>query len=320
MRMRVLGRTGLEVSAVSLGAWEIGGAVTFTFDELGTIPHGWGARDDSESIDLITRCRDAGVNLIDTAPMYGGGHSEEVIGRALADCRDHWVVCTKGGEGATDGIAWKDFSRERLLWQIDESLRRLRMDHVDVYLLHGPSAEDIARGECFEAIEEIRGQGKARFVGVSIGPNEMGVELIERGVVDVVQQAISIINPSAAIGLLPAAVEHNVGIVARGVFSAGFLTGAVTADTQFAADDRRSWQSDDSKRATVRKADALRPLTGPGRSPAQLAIQYVLGLPGVSTIITGTGSWAHMEENIAAAECPALTEDELTHIAHVMDR
>ncbi len=317
MRKRVLGRTGLEVSAVSLGAWEIGGAVTFTFEGLGTIPHGWGARDDAESIDLIARCRDAGVNLIDTAPMYGGGHSEEVVGRALADCRDDWVVCTKGGEGATDGVAWKDFSRERLLWQIDESLRRLRMDHVDVYLLHGPSAEDIARGECLEAMEEIRRQGKARFVGVSIGPNEMGIELIGRGVVDVLQQAISIINPSAAQALLPAAVEHNVGIVARGVFSAGFLTGTVTADTEFAADDRRSWQNDDSKRATARKAEALSPLTGPERSPAQLAIQYVLGLPGVSTVITGTGSWAHMAENIASVDCPSLTEADLAHIASV---
>jgi len=317
MQRRVLGRTGLDVSAVSLGAWEIGGAVTFTFDGLGTIPHGWGAREDAESIDLVARCRDAGVNLIDTAPMYGGGHSEEVIGRALADCRDDWVVCTKGGEGATDGIAWKDFSRERLLWQIDESLRRLRMDHVDVYLLHGPSAEDIARGECLEAMEEIRGTGKARFVGVSIGPNEMGIELIERGVVDVLQQAISILNPSAAQGLLPTAVEHNVGIVARGVFSAGFLTGAVTADTPFAADDRRSWQSDDSKRATTLKAEALKSLTGPERSPAQLAIQYVLGLPGVSTVITGTGSWAHMAENIATVDCPPLSEADLAHIASV---
>lgn len=317
MRKRVLGRTRLEVSAVSLGAWEIGGAVTFTFEGLGTIPHGWGARDDAESIDLIARCRDAGVNLIDTAPMYGGGHSEEVVGRALADCREDWVVCTKGGEGATDGVAWKDFSRERLLWQIDESLRRLRMDHVDVYLLHGPSAEDIARGECLEAMEEIRRQGKARFVGVSIGPNEMGIELIGRGVVDVLQQAISIINPSAAQALLPAAVEHNVGIVARGVFSAGFLTGTVTADTEFAADDRRSWQNDDSKRATARKAEALSPLTGPERSPAQLAIQYVLGLPGVSTVITGTGSWGHMAENTATVDCPPLSEADLAYIASV---
>ncbi|HCU36998.1 MAG TPA: hypothetical protein DGT21_16605 [Armatimonadetes bacterium] len=95
------------------------------------------------------------------------------------------------------------------------------------------------------------------------------------------------------------------------------MTGAVTADTEFAADDRRSWQSDDSKRATARKAEALEPLTGPERSPAQLAIQYVLGLPGVSTVITGTGSWAHMAENIATVDCPPLSDADLAHIASV---
>lgn len=191
------------------------------------------------------------------------------------------------------------------------------MDHVDVYLLHGPSADDISRGECLEAMEIMREQGKVRFVGVSIGPNEMGVELIERGVVDVLQQAISIINPGAAEKLLPAAVQHNVGIVARGVFSAGFLTGQVKPDDVFGKDDRRSWQSPESKQAVAAKAEALRTLTGPDRSLAQLCLQYVLQLPGVSTIIAGTSKWPHMQENIAALDCPPLTEEELAVIAGV---
>ncbi|NPV47278.1 MAG: aldo/keto reductase [Armatimonadetes bacterium] len=315
MQYRTLGRTGLEVSAVSLGAWEIGGAVNLTFESLGTIPHGWGATDDDQSLDLIARCRDAGVNLIDTAPIYGDGHSETLIGQALQDCRDEWVVCTKGGHGATDGIAWSDFSKARLLSQVDESLARLRMDAVDVYLLHGPSADDIARGECLEALEIIRQQGKARFVGVSIGPNAMGVDLIKRGVVDVLQQVISIVNPEARDELLPAAVEHNVGIVARCVFGSGFLTGKVKPDDPFGPDDRRSWQAQESKQALAEKARALTALTGPQRSLAQLAVQYVLQLPGVSTVIAGTSKWAHMQENIAATDCPPLTEEELAQIA-----
>lgn len=315
MYYRTLGRTGLEVSAVSLGAWEIGGAVTLTFDGLGTIAHGWGAVDDAASLDLIARSRDAGVNLIDTAPIYGDGHSEEVIGRALADCRDEWVVCTKGGHGATEGKAWSDFSRERLLWQIDESLRRLRMDHVDVYLLHGPSVADIARGECLEAMEQMRAQGKVRFTGVSIGPNEMGVELMRRGAVDVLQQSISIVSPQARDALLPAAVEHKVGIVARGVFGQGFLPGTLAPDATFGDDDRRSWQKLEAKQSLAAKAEALRALTGPERSLAQLCIQYVLQLPGVSTVIAGTSKWAHMAENIAAVDCPPLTAEELALIA-----
>ena len=317
MHYRTLGRTGLEVSAVSLGAWEIGGAVTLTFDKLGTIPHGWGTTDDAASLDLIARCREAGVNFIDTAPIYGDGHSEEVIGQALADCRDQWVVCTKGGHGAEDGRAWSDFSREKLLWQIDESLRRLRMDHVDVYLLHGPSADDIERGECLEAMEEMRAQGKTRFVGVSIGPNEMGVRLMQQGAVDVLQQSISIIAPQAREALLPAAAEHNVGIVARGIFGQGFLPGTLKPDAAFGDDDRRSWANPEAKQALAAKADALRELTGPARSLAQLCVQYVLQLQGVTTVIAGTSKWSHMQENIAALDCPPLTDEELELIAQV---
>jgi aryl-alcohol dehydrogenase-like predicted oxidoreductase len=320
MQYRTLGRTGIDISAVSLGAWEIGGAVTLTFEGLGTIPHGWGATDDAASLELIARCREAGVNFIDTAPIYGDGHSEEIIGQALQGCREEWVVCTKGGHGATEGRAWSDFSKDKLFWQMDESLRRLRTDHVDVYLLHGPSAEDIARGECLEALQIMQQQGKARFVGVSIGPNEMGVELIERGVVDVLQQSLSLISPQAAESLLPAAVKGNVGLVARGVFGQGFLPGTVKADQTFHDDDRRSWQSADSKAALAAKAEALRALTGPERSLAQLCVQYVLSLPGVTTVIAGTSKWSHMAENLAALDCPPLTAEELAQIGRIQEQ
>ena len=311
MQYRMLGRTGMRVSAVSLGAWEIGGAVELTFPKLGRIAHGWGRTDDNTSLQLIRRCHEAGVNFIDTAPIYGNGHSETVIGRALRESRNAWYVCTKGGHGATDGNAWSDFGKARLLTQVDESLRRLQTDHVDLYLLHGPSQEDIQRGECLEALSLIRQQGKTRFVGVSIGPNEMGVALIRSGAVDVLQQSICITDPGACAQLLPAAVEGKVGIVARGLFGAGFLTGAVTTATTFAPDDRRSWQGADYKTTMTERANALRAFTGPRRSPAQLAVQYVLQLKGVSTVIPGTTKWAHMTENIAALDATPLTADEL---------
>ena len=317
MIYRTLGRTGLEVSAVSLGAWEIGGAVDLTFEGLGTIAHGWGKTDDAQSLELLSFCRDAGVNFIDTAPIYGDGHSEEVVGRGLEGCREEWVVCTKGGHGAADGVAWNDFSKERLLSQIDESLARLRMDYVDVYLLHGPKREDVERGECMEAMETMKQQGKARFVGVSIGPNDLGVELVQSGAVDVLQQSISIVSPTAKDQLLPAAIEGNVGIVARGVFGTGFLTGTVTPETQFSGDDRRSWQSDEQKSALAAIAEALRPFATAGRSPAQLAIQYVLQLEGVSTVIAGTSKLEHMRENAAALDCPPLSEQDLARIAEL---
>lgn len=320
MQYRMLGRTKLSVSAVSLGAWQVGGAATLTFDGLGTIPHGWGCADDAESIDLIDRCGHAGVNFIDTAPIYGDGHSEEVVGRAVRARRDQWIVCTKGGHGAANRVAWTDFSRSRILEQVEQSLARLRMEAVDLYLLHNPSESDVRRGECLEALSAIRSQGKARFVGVSIGPNEMGVSLMEQGVVDVLQQSISIINPGAAGRLLPAAVTHDVGIIAREVFGAGFLAGAVTPQTAFTPDDRRTWYPPANLQALASKAGALGPLIRAGRSAAQLAVQYVLQLPGVSTVIAGTRQWAHMRENIGALDAPPLTPNELKLIGSVQAR
>ncbi len=309
MEYRPLGRTGLQVSAVSLGAWEIGGAVNLTFDKLGTIAHGWGRTDDRVSLDLIGRCRDTGVNFIDTAPIYGDGHSEELVGRALRGCRDAWIVCTKGGHGAEHGRAWSDFSRVRILAQADESLRRLRMDAVDVYLLHGPSRADIERGECLEALQEIRRMGKARFVGVSLGPNDLGCALIRQGAVDVLQQSISLQTPAAIAELLPVAAANGVGIVARGVFGAGFLAGSLLADSAFAADDRRSWQDLAGKRALAAKGAALQALAGGTYTTAQLALLYVLRHPAVSTVIAGTSRWEHMRENIAALQAPPLSAD-----------
>ena len=317
MQYRTLGRTGLQISAVSLGAWEVGGAAQLTFEGLGSIPHGWGSTDDDASLALIDRCRDAGVNFIDTAPIYGDGHSEEVVGRALQGCRDQWSVCTKGGHGALNRVAWTDFSKARLLAQMDESLARLQMEAVDLYLLHNPSEEDIRRGECLEALSIFKEQGKARFVGVSIGPHAMGVELMKSGVVDALQQSINIMDPSSTEELLPAALQYNVGIIARCAFGSGFFTGKVTPDTTFNADDRRSWQGDEDKRMLAAKADALRALTGPHRSLAQLAVQYVLQLAGVTTVIAGTSKWPHMQENIAAQDCPPLTTEELRLIARI---
>jgi aryl-alcohol dehydrogenase-like predicted oxidoreductase len=314
MKYRKLGRTGLEVSAVGLGAWEVGGAAQLTFEGLGSIAHGYGHVDDADAIDLIHGLEDLGINFVDTAPIYGDGHSEDVLGRALEGRRDRWVVCTKGGHGATDGRAWTDFSRARILSQIDESLARLQMDFVDVYLLHNPRPEDVEKGECLEALEQIKSQGKARFVGVSLGRNEMGVQLCKSGRVDVLQQAISLTSPAPIAQLLPAAREAGVGIIARGVFAGGFLAGGVSDRTEFQADDRRSWMNADYKKQLSTTADGLRALVRPDRSPAQLCIRFVLDQEGVSTVITGSKSLTHMTANAQAVDLPALNEAELEQL------
>jgi aryl-alcohol dehydrogenase-like predicted oxidoreductase len=310
MEYRALGRTGLQVSAVGLGAWEIGGAVKLTFEGLGAIAHGYGAVNDREAVQLIHRCEDLGINFVDTAPIYGDGHSEELLGEALAGRRERWVLCTKSGHGATGGQAWTDFSEPRILSQIEESLKRLCTDHVDLYLLHGPRPADVARGDCLAALRKLKEQGKARFVGVSLGGNQMGVELCRRRLVDVLQQAIGLAGPSAIGELLPAAREANVGIIGRGVFAAGFLTGAAKADTEFAQDDRRSWMNGNYKQELAGRAEKLAALVTPTRTLAQLCVRFVLDQPGVSTVICGSKTFAHMEENARATDLAPLTAAE----------
>jgi len=314
MEYRALGSTGLQVSAVGLGAWEIGGAVTLTFERLGAVAHGYGRVDDREAVSLVHRCEDLGINFVDTAPIYGDGHSEELLGRALEGRRDRWIVATKGGHGASDGRAWTDFSEVRILSQVDESLQRLRSDYVDVYLLHGPRPEDIAAGECLRALSKVKAAGKARFVGVSLGSNEVGVELCERKLADVLQQSISLTSPAAIAELLPAARAAGVGIVARGAFASGFLAGAVSAETRFADDDRRSWMDEGYQAQLTDLADRLRELVTPERTLAQLCIRFVLDQPGVSTVIAGSKSLAHMAENAKAADLPALTDAEVEQL------
>jgi len=311
---RPLGKTGLEVSAVALGAWEIGGAAQLTFQGLGSIAHGYGHVEDRDAIHLVHRLESLGINFVDTAPIYGDGHSEEVLGRALQGRRDRWIICTKGGHGATRGRAWTDFSRKRILRQIDDSLHRLQMDTVDVYLLHNPTPEDVKKGECLEALEHIKRDGKARFVGVSLGSNRMGVELCRSGRVDVLQQAISLTSPAAIAELLPVARERGIGVIARGAFAAGFLTGGVSARTKFKSDDRRSWMDEGYKQQLSATAESLQPLVRPGRSLAQLCIRFVLDQPGVNTVIAGSKSYEHMVENAKAADLPPLRAEELDQL------
>ena len=317
MKYRALGSTGMRVSEIGLGAWQIGGPVRGFFEKLGWIAHGWGDVDDDVSVGMIHALEDVGVNFIDTAAVYGAGHSEEVVGRALKGRRQKWIVETKGGESFyQDGINRRDFSRSGLLAAIEGSLKRLDTDYIDVYLLHSPSDAVLAQGECFEALSEIKRSGKARAVGASISWAQIPF-CLETGIMDVLQVHVNILSPSAVAENLALAGEAGVGIVARGAMGSGFFTGNIDASTAFADNDRRSWQSDQSKSKSAAVAETFAFLETSERSLAQSLLRYLLGLEGVSTVIVGSKNPEHMLQNAAAPDTPPLTVEELARIEKI---
>ena len=312
MNYRTLGRTGLEVSEVSFGAWAVGGPA-----KLGDIEIGWGEVDDATSMRAIERAYDLGVNFFDTADVYGAGHSEEVLGQAFAGRRDKVIIASKVGNRTLASGEWaKDFSKDWILQAIDESLSRLRTDYVDLYQLHTAQEVDDYTDDTFEALEAIKSAGKIRFYGVSIGPYQQGPPVIRNTNADTIQVIYNILSRGPEEDLLPLAQERNVGIIARVPLASGFLTGKFTKDTAFPPNDHRARLYPPEKiEATVEAVGRLKFLTAGGRKTlAQAALQYCLAHPAVSCVIPGAKTPEQAADNAAASDGVLLSEEELARI------
>src|SRR3954451_8885702 len=279
MRYRELGRTGLQVSEIGVGAWGIGGAMI-----VNGAPGSYGRADDAEAIQMLHWAFEQGINFVDTAPAYGFGHSEELIGQAVKGRRDKVIIETKVGEHHVNGQQAWDFSPAFVRRALDESLRRLQTDYVDLYVLHLPMGGGATVEQALEAIGTARDTGKARVVGASIYDNAMGLELIRSGQCAVIQQAINLLQPEAARELLPAAAAHGVGVVARQALYRGFLTGNVTRDVVFSSEgDRRALMSREEINATFDRIDRFAFLTAGGkRKLIDAAVHSPLSLPAVA--------------------------------------
>ena len=296
MEYRSLGRTGLEVSVVGMGCWAIGGDA-------------WGPVDDRDSIAAIERALDLGINLFDTADVYGRGRSEDLVGRALNGRRDNAVIATKVGlwhSGGERPNAYTD--PEMVLESCEASLRRLRTDRIDVYQCHLWWDENT---EVFvEAFEKLKADGKIRAFGVST--NEVGhlKNFNRNGTCDVLQFDYSVLNRSPEKELLPYARERRIGTLARGSLRMGILTGKFTTASTFPEGDiRRGWPQQDWFPEQLGKTDRLRALAGDDRSLAQIALAFVLEHPAVSTTIPGAKNPRQVEHNAAAAAVRLSDED-----------
>ena len=310
MRFRPLGRTGIQVSEIGIGTWELSGDV-------------WGAKDDEVSLAAVRAGLDAGANFIDTAADYGQGHVESLIGRVLAArvvARDDLVIATKVRPA---NMVWappvgvgigEAFPPVWIRSECEASLRRLRTDHVDVLYLHTWSRAWGAEDEWFSAMSDLKAAGKVRAIGISVpdeGATDANVAIVQ-GQVEVIQCVYSVFQQEPETSLFPLASRHGVGIVARSAFSSGALVQDWSALAAFAAGDwRASWPAEkvaDWREEQVRMSAAVGALVGEsGLDRPAFCLQFVLGAPEVSSVIPGSANPDHMRDNASAgSRAPVL--------------
>src|SRR5688572_21099684 len=269
---RDLGRTGWKVSEVSFGAWAIGSS--------------WGETKDDESIAALHRAIDLGVNFIDTADVYGDGHSERLIAKVLKERSEDVIVATKAGRRLpAQSVA--GYSRENLTAWIERSLKNLETDAIDLLQLHCPPTDLYYAPEVFGTLDELVAAGKIRFYGVSVERVEEALKAIEYPGVQSVQIIYNAFRQRPAELFFPEAVRRQVGVLARLPLASGLLAGKLTADTSFASDDHRRFNrrgeafdrgetfSGVDYRLGLELVDALRALVPPGVAMASWALRWI---------------------------------------------
>jgi aryl-alcohol dehydrogenase-like predicted oxidoreductase len=300
MKYRILGRTGLRVSAVGLGTMVHAGH--------------FGPMKDSESLSAIETALDLGVNFIDTSDAYGAGYSETLLGEALRGKRDRVILATKGGNvmvGPERGQ--RNFSPDYIGRVLGESLKRLKTDYVDLYQLHNPTVDVIERGDVWEVLERAKQAGKIRHIGVSINTIEEGIAAVNGGRSDTIQLEFNLLAQEPAEKIFPLAQKRNIGIIARVPLRRGILTGKLTAadEGRFQGEDvrARSFKGEPFRRELA-KAEQLRFLVdGDVKTFAQAAIAFCLAHPAVSTTIPGARNEQQMRENASAADVTISPEN-----------
>jgi aryl-alcohol dehydrogenase-like predicted oxidoreductase len=311
MKTVTLGKTGLHVSRIAFGTWQLGGE--------------WGAFDEQQAVAAIRQARELGINLFDTAQGYGFGASEELLGRALRDDldkrRDEVVIATKGGLRMTDDGLVRDASPAFLRAGLEDSLRALDVDHVDIYQVHWPDP-GIPFAETAAGLEDLVQEGKVRHVGVSNYDTTQVAEFAETRPVETIQPPYHLFRRDVETSLLPYAREHDIGVLVYGPLAHGLLTGSMDEDTTFAADDWRSGSSvfqGEAFRQNLETVSELERLASDelGTSVAKLAIAWTLANPAVHVAIVGARSPGHIEEAVAASELD-LSEVALDQIDRIV--
>lgn len=311
MQKRRLGANGPWVSVVGFGAWAIGGL------------H-WGPTDDEQSKEALHAALDAGVNFIDTADVYGHGHSEELIAEVLAERKayEEVVIATKAGNDFYSarpeddkgyGPIRPNYAKEYLISAVEKSLKRLRREWVDIVQLHSPNTDILERDEPWEALAALKEQGKILHAGLSVQSfreteqTPIVENWAENGVLDVIQVRYNLLEREAEHTLFPAALRHGLGVIVRSPLLFGLLTGKFTRESRFGEDDHRRMNlSPEKLSGYFDKLEELEPELAEerqrtGATRAQQALAFCLRHPACHTVIPGAKKPSQVMENVGAA-------------------
>ncbi|HEY3741294.1 MAG TPA: aldo/keto reductase [Bryobacteraceae bacterium] len=316
MHYRPLGRTGWNVSEISFGAWAIGGA--------------WGTTDDKESLAALHKAIDCGVNFIDTADVYGMGHSERLIAQLKRDRKEEIVVATKAGRRLQPHAA-AGYIAANLTGFVEDSLRHLETDAIDLVQLHCPPADVYYRPEVFEAMDALVKAGKIRHYGVSVERVEEALKAIEYPNVKTVQIIFNCFRQRPAELFFEQALEKNIGVIARVPLASGMLTGKLTAQSTFAKDDHRNFNrhgeafdmgetfSGVDYETALDAIEELKSAVPEGMTLAQFALRWILMFKPVSCAIPGGKRPEQVAENCAASGLHPLSETAMNKVRAIYD-
>ncbi len=306
MEKRKLGKSGIEVTTIGLGLWAVGG------DE-------WGVTDDKESLDTIAAALDAGITFFDTSDVYGDGHSESLLGKAMRGRRARFVVASKiGWQGFDEAQQMTAYtSVSKLIAGVESNLRRLQTDYLDVIQSH-ISFQDPTMEIFLEGFQRLQQEGKVRAYGVSTSDFDYLQAFAGDGNCATLQIDYSILNRTPEKDILPYCRQNDIGVIIRGPLAMGILSGKFSAGSNFTAGDfRQRWIDDPDEHqiflADLAKVEQLKSLAQE-RTLAQLALQFTLAHPAVSTVIPGAKTTTQLQDNLRAALLPALTADEMAQI------
>lgn len=317
MYPRKLGRSNLDVSPLGLGCWAIGGPTRYQDHHFG-----WGEIDEDEAIRAIQVALDAGITLFDTAAIYGTGHSERILGRALAGRRDQVLIATKFGQTFDEYsriMIGEDASPASIQRACEGSLRRLRTDTIDLYQFHLGSYDPANVGPVCDALDRLVTEGKIRSYGWSLGTAEQARVFAERAHCSAVQVSLNLFvdNPE----VLAVCDQYNLAAIARGPLAKGLLTGKFDEASHFPSTDvRRSWNFQEGPLARPFKVlEQLRDiLTSDGRTLAQAALgalwarsERILPIPGFKTV-------AQVKENVGALQYGPLSQEQMQAVADLV--